>query len=70
VLIINESSLAAILHSTLLQLYPCYYGMHIIFFPHLLSTNNKYTHPCYFSTASQTCCSEAEEDLMFFDEEF
>jgi hypothetical protein len=31
VLIINESSIGAFLHSALLQLYPCYYGLHIIF---------------------------------------
>jgi hypothetical protein len=37
---------------------------------HLLSTNHKCTQPCYFSHATQTCYSEAEEDLGFFDEEF
>jgi hypothetical protein len=36
VLIINESSTVAILHSALLQLYPCYYGLHIIYFPTLV----------------------------------
>jgi hypothetical protein len=46
---------------TLLWLYPCYYDIHIIFSPHLLSTNHKCT---------QTCCSEAKEDLRFFDAEF
>jgi hypothetical protein len=32
----------------LLQLYPCYYTLHIILFLHLLSTNHKCTQPCYF----------------------
>jgi hypothetical protein len=36
----------------------------------LLSTNHKCTQPYYFSHATQTCCSEAEEDLRFFNEEF
>jgi hypothetical protein len=43
VIIIWDSSIGVILHLTLLQLYPCYYGMHIIYFPHLLSTNQKCT---------------------------
>jgi hypothetical protein len=47
-LIINESCICAILHSTLLQLYPYYYGMHIIIFSNLLSTNHKCTQHCYF----------------------
>jgi hypothetical protein len=46
VLISWESCIGAFLHSILLYLYPCYYGMHIIFFPHLLSTNHKCTQPC------------------------
>jgi hypothetical protein len=46
VLITWESCIGVFLHSTLLQLYPCYYGMHIIFFSHLLSTNHKCTQPC------------------------
>jgi hypothetical protein len=41
VLIINESSIGAFLHSALLQLYPCYYGMHIIF-----------SHTCWVPTIS------------------
>jgi hypothetical protein len=48
VLIICESCIGAIPHSTLLQLYPSYYGLHIIIFLHLLSTNHKCTQPCYF----------------------
>jgi hypothetical protein len=36
----------------------------------LLSTNHKCTQPCYFFHATQTCYSEAEEDLGFFNEEF
>jgi hypothetical protein len=45
VLITCESSVGAFLLIVLLQLYPCYYDMHIIFFPHLLSTNHKCTQP-------------------------
>jgi hypothetical protein len=41
--------------------------LHIIYFLHLLSTNHKCTQPCYFPPAIQTCCSEAEEDLEYFD---
>jgi hypothetical protein len=29
-------------------IYPYYYGLHIIIFPHLLSTNYKCTQSCYF----------------------
>jgi hypothetical protein len=45
-LIINESRIGAFLQTTLLELYPYYYGMHIIYFPCLLSTNHKCTQPC------------------------
>jgi hypothetical protein len=31
-LIMNESSIGDFLHFTLLQAYPCYYGLHIILF--------------------------------------
>jgi hypothetical protein len=48
----------------------CYYPLHIIYFLRLLSTNHKYTQPCYFPPATQTCSSEAEDRLKFFDEEF
>jgi hypothetical protein len=44
--------------------------LHIIYLLHLLSTNHKCTQPCYFSPATQTCCSEGEGGLEFFDEEF
>jgi hypothetical protein len=27
---------------------PCYYPLHIIYFLHMLSTDHKYTQPCYF----------------------
>jgi hypothetical protein len=47
-------------------LFPCI----IILFLHLLSTNHKFTQPCYFPPATQTCCSEGEDGLEFFDEEF
>jgi hypothetical protein len=44
--------------------------LHIIYLLHLLSTNHKCTQPCYFSPATQTRCSEGEDGLEFFDEEF
>jgi hypothetical protein len=46
---------------------PCYYHLHIIYFLHLLSTNHKCTQLYYFPPTTQTCCSEAEEDLEYFD---
>jgi hypothetical protein len=49
-----------------LLLLPCI----IILFLHLLSTNYKYTQPCYFPPTIQTCCSKGEDGLEFFDEEF
>jgi hypothetical protein len=33
----------------------------------LLSTNHNCTQPCYFPPATQTYCSEVEEDLEYFD---
>jgi hypothetical protein len=45
-------------------------SLHIIYFLHLLSTNHKCTQPCYFSPATQTCYSEGEDGLKFFNEEF
>jgi hypothetical protein len=48
----------------------CYYPLHIIYFLHLLSTNYMCAQPCYFSHATQTCCSEVEDGLEVFDEEF
>jgi hypothetical protein len=42
----------------------------IILSLHLLSTNHKCTQSCYFSPAIQTYCSEEEDGLEFFDEEF
>jgi hypothetical protein len=44
--------------------------LHIILFLHLLSNNHKCTQPCYFPPATQTHCSEGEDGLEFFDEEF
>jgi hypothetical protein len=35
-----------------------------------LSINHKCTQPCYFSPATQTRCSEGEDGLEFFNEEF
>jgi hypothetical protein len=46
---------------------PCYFPLHIIYFLHLLSTNQKYTQPYYFTASTQTYCSEAKEDLEYFD---
>jgi DNA phosphorothioation-dependent restriction protein DptG len=69
-LVTCESSIGAILHSALLHLYPYYYIMHIILFLHLLSTNHKCTQPYYFSLATQTCFSEGEEDLEYYDVAF
>jgi hypothetical protein len=37
---------------------------------HWLSSNHKCTQSCYFSPATQTRCSEGEDGLEFFDEEF
>jgi hypothetical protein len=42
----------------------------IILFLHLLSDNHKCTQPCYFFPSTQTCCSEGEDGLEFFDEGF
>jgi hypothetical protein len=36
----------------------------------LLSINHKCTQPYYFSPATQTCCSEGDDGLEFFNEEF
>jgi hypothetical protein len=48
------------------MLLPCI----IILFLHLLSTNHKCTQPYYFPPTTQTCCSEGEDELEFFNEEF
>jgi hypothetical protein len=70
VLIIGESNISAnsAYHSitVLSLLLPCI----IILFLRLLSTNHKCTQPCDFPPATQTCCSEGEDGLEFFDEEF
>jgi hypothetical protein len=42
--------------------------LHIVLFLHLLSTNHKCTQPFYFPVATQTCCSEGEDGLEFFDD--
>jgi hypothetical protein len=55
---------------SLISYLPCYYTLHIILFLHLLSTNHKCIDPCYFPPATQTCCSEGEDGLEFFDDEF
>jgi hypothetical protein len=39
-------------------------------FLHLLSTNRKCTQPYYFPPSTQTCYSEGEDGLEFFNEEF
>jgi hypothetical protein len=66
-LIINESSVGAFLLTALYLIYLLITPLYIIYFLHLLSTNYKCTQPCYFPPAVQTCCSEAEEDLEYFD---
>jgi hypothetical protein len=48
----------------------CYYLLHIICFPHLVSTNHKCIQHCYFPPTTQTYCSEGEDVLEFFDDEF
>jgi hypothetical protein len=50
--------------TVLYLLLPCI----IILFLHLLSNNQKCTQPCYFPPATQTCYSEGEDGLEFFDE--
>jgi hypothetical protein len=52
--------------TVLSMLLPCI----IILFLHLLSINHRCTQPCYFPPATQSCCSEGEDGLEFFDEEF
>jgi hypothetical protein len=42
----------------------------IILFVHLLRTNHKRIQPYYFPPAVQNCCSEGEDGLKLFDEEF
>jgi hypothetical protein len=42
----------------------------IILFLHLLSTNHMCTQPCYFPLVTRTCCSEGEDGLELFNEEF
>jgi hypothetical protein len=44
------------------------YAYHFI--PALVSTTHKCTQPCYFFPAPQTCCSEGEDGMEFFDVEF
>jgi hypothetical protein len=46
-LIINASSVGAFLLTALCLIY-LVITLHIIYFPHLLSTNHKCTQPCYF----------------------
>jgi hypothetical protein len=69
-LIIGESSIGAnFAHHFIIVLsllLPCI----IILFLHLLSTKHKCIQPCYLPPATQTCCSEGEDGLEFFDEEF
>jgi hypothetical protein len=69
VLMNHESSIGAFL---LIALYFIYLVITLAYqlFLDLLSTNHKCTQPCYFPPATQTCCSEGEDRLEFFDEEF
>jgi hypothetical protein len=66
-LIINVSSVGAFLLTALYLIYLVITPLHIIYFLHLLSTNQKCTQPCYFPPAVQTCYSEAEDDLEYLD---
>jgi hypothetical protein len=63
-LIINESSICDFLHSTLLQFYPYYYSLHIILFFTLAE------YQPYVYSILLKFCSETEEELEYFDEEF
>jgi hypothetical protein len=62
--------LSAFLLTTLYLIYLVITILHIILFLHLLSTNHKCIQPCYFPPTTQTCYSEGEDGLEFFDEEF
>jgi hypothetical protein len=65
----HESSIGAYLFIDLYLIY-LFITHAYHYFLHLLSTNHKCTQPCYFTPATQTCCSEGEDGLKFFDEEF
>jgi hypothetical protein len=66
-LIINVPSVGAFLLTTLYLTYLVITLLHIIYFLHLLSTNQKCTQPCYFPPVVQTRYSEAEDDLEYLD---
>jgi hypothetical protein len=65
---INESSVGAFLLIALYPISPCYYLTY-----HLFSALAEYQLEVYstllFFPATQTCCSEGEDGLEFFDEE-
>jgi hypothetical protein len=68
-LLITESSVGAFLLTVLYLISPCYYLTY-----HLFPAPAEYQPYVYstllFSPATQTCCSEGEDGLEFFDEEF
>jgi hypothetical protein len=69
VLIIGESSIGVILLIILLQFYPCYYpALSFYFCTYWLPTISVLN--LAISPAVQNHCSEGEDGLEFFDEEF
>jgi hypothetical protein len=46
---------------------PCYYPLHIIYFLHLLSTNHKYTQPCYFPLLYKPAAQKLKKILEYVD---
>jgi hypothetical protein len=62
-------SVGAFLHLTILQLYPCYYCLHIILFSALAEYQSYVYSYLFFRTSTQTCCSKAGGEVEFFDEE-
>jgi hypothetical protein len=67
VLMNHESSIGAFLVTGLYFIYLVVTLAYHLFL-HLLSTNHKCTQPYYFPSSTQTCCTEREDELEFFDE--
>jgi hypothetical protein len=63
-------NVGAFLHTTLLLLYPCYYGIHIIIFPALAEYQSYVYSSLLFPLYHSYCYSEAGEEIKFFDKEF
>jgi hypothetical protein len=70
VLIIGGSSISANFTYHFITVLSLLLSYIIVLFLHLLSTNHKRTQPYYFSPSTQTCSSEGEDRLEFFDGEF